>query len=101
MSEKLDLDALERFKNPMTPYGMLVRALRIVAGTTLMDMANYLNTSPAQLSGMEHGRKPVTYHDAVEASGYFQRLGVRGVLPALDAALSAVDPVKRNGGNDA
>lgn len=81
-------DIIERFRNPMTPYGLLVRALRIVAGTTLMDMANHLSTSPSRLSGIEHGRKPVTHEDVVAASGYFHGTGIPGTLIVLERAFS-------------
>lgn len=79
-------DILERFKNPLTPYGMLVRALRIVANKTLMDMANYVGKRPSQLSAMEHGRTPVTYQDAVDASAFFNGCGIPVTLHALEYA---------------
>lgn len=46
--------------NPLTPYGVLVRALRIVAGTTLMEMSEGTGYTPSYLSGIEFGRNPVT-----------------------------------------
>ena len=75
--------------NPLTPYGMLVRALRITTATTLMDMARYRNVSPSLLSGMEFGRKPVTIDDAIAASEFFSEHGVAGTLGALTVALQA------------
>lgn len=69
--------------NPLTPYGMLVRALRIVAQSTLYDMAQSTSFTPAQLSAMEFGRTPVTDIDAQEIAAYFEKLGVRGTLPAI------------------
>jgi hypothetical protein len=79
-------ELLERFKHPLTPYGMLVRALRIVANKTLMDMANYVGKRPSQLSAMEHGRTPVTYQDAVDASAFFNSCGIPVTLHALEYA---------------
>lgn len=83
-----EADIIERFKNPMTPYGMLIRALRIVAGTTLMDMANHAGITPAHLSAIETGRKPLFHEDVVAASGYFHGLGIPGTLIVLERAYS-------------
>jgi hypothetical protein len=82
--------------NPLTPYGMLVRALRIVAGTTLYDMAQALLTTPAKLSAMEFGREQVTQEFAFDVSAYFDALGVPGAFAALDAARKA--EIERDGG---
>ncbi|WP_257765114.1 helix-turn-helix domain-containing protein [Burkholderia glumae] len=76
-------EAVASIENPLTPYGMLVRALRIVAGTTLMDMATAMRVSPAFLSSLEFGRRPVTYDNAVFASGFFSDKGIVDTLPAL------------------
>ncbi|WP_261513181.1 helix-turn-helix domain-containing protein [Burkholderia multivorans] len=75
--------------NPLTPYGMLVRALRIVSGTTLMDMAKALLTTPAKLSAMEFGRAPVTPEFAFDVAAYFEALGVPCTEYALRAAARA------------
>ncbi|MDN7658483.1 hypothetical protein [Burkholderia cenocepacia] len=75
--------------NPLTPYGMLVRALRIVSGTTLMDMAKSLLTTPAKLSAMEFGRTPVTLDFALDVGAYFDALGVPGTLVAIRRAIDA------------
>lgn len=80
-------DAQPSFTNPLTPYGMLVRALRIVAGTTLYDMAKALLTTPAKLSSMEFGRAPVTQEFAFDVSAYFDALGLPNTQAALEAAL--------------
>jgi hypothetical protein len=72
--------------NPLTPYGMLVRALRIVAGTTLMDMANYLGRGPAELSSLEFGRKPVRNADIVDAAHYFASFGIHNTTHELTIA---------------
>ncbi|AIO25598.1 helix-turn-helix domain-containing protein [Burkholderia cepacia] len=77
------------FTNPLTPYGMLVRALRIVAGVTLMDMATALLTTPAKLSAMEFGRAPVTPEFAFDVVAYFDALDVPHTASALRAALAA------------
>ncbi|WP_258181453.1 transcriptional regulator [Burkholderia multivorans] len=75
--------------NPLTPYGMLVRGLRIVSGTTLMDMAKALLTTPAKLSAMEFGRAPVTPEFAFDVAAYFDALGVPCTESALRAAARA------------
>lgn len=81
--------------NPLTPYGLLVRALRIVAGITLMDMATALLTTPAKLSAMEFGRTPVTPEFAFDVSAYFDALGVPHTASALRAAIEAPPLFKR------
>lgn len=73
--------------NPLTPYGMLVRALRIVAGTTLYDMGQSLLLRPAKLSAMEFGREPVTPEIVREIATYFESNGIGNTRPALEAAL--------------
>lgn len=73
----------------LTPFGMLVRALRIVANTTLYDMAKALLTTPAKLSAMEFGRAPVTSEFAFDVSAYFDALGIANTKAALDAALQS------------
>lgn len=72
--------------NPLTPYGMLVRALRIVAGTTLMDMAQHLGRGPAELSAIEFGRKPVRDADIVDAAHFFACVGIQSTTHALTIA---------------
>lgn len=74
--------------NPLTPYGMLVRALRIVAGTTLYDMAKALLTTPAKLSSMEFGRIEVTPEFAFDIAAHFDALGIPGTQQAISASLS-------------
>jgi hypothetical protein len=83
--------------SPLTPYGLLVRALRIVAGTTLYDMSKALLTTPAKLSAMDFGRAPVTQEFAFDVSAYFDSLGVPDTLAALNAALLST----LNGGTNA
>lgn len=72
--------------NPLTPYGMLVRALRIVSGTTLMDMAEHLGRGPAELSAIEFGRKPVRDADIVDAAHFFACAGIQSTTHALTIA---------------
>ncbi|MCA8017756.1 hypothetical protein [Burkholderia metallica] len=81
--------------NPLTPYGMLVRALRIVSGATLMDMATALLTTPAKLSSMEFGRVPVTHEFASDVAAYFDSLSIPGMYSALVVAIDTA----RAGGN--
>ncbi|AAQ54937.1 hypothetical protein Bcep22_gp01 [Burkholderia phage Bcep22] len=75
--------------NPLTPYGMLVRALRIVTGTLLYDMAKSMSLSPATLSAMEVGRRPVTCAEACGAADFFASRGLPGTLQALEHAIDA------------
>jgi hypothetical protein len=82
-------DFAERFANPLTPYGMLVRALRIVSGTTLYDMSIHLQCSSAFLSAVEFGRKPLTDAMLADTAAYFSGLGIADTLHALNAARKA------------
>ncbi|WP_342705199.1 hypothetical protein OHZ10_29415 [Burkholderia arboris] len=75
--------------NPLTPYGMLCRALRIVTGTLLYDMAKHMRMSPASLSAMEFGCTPVTPEIVREVGTYFESLGVHNMRPALQFAIDA------------
>ncbi|WP_175777479.1 helix-turn-helix domain-containing protein [Burkholderia anthina] len=78
---------------PLTPYGMLVRALRIVSGTTLFEMAELMRVSASTLSAMEFGRRPVTYDNAVFASDFFSDKGAPDTLSVLaHAAARAGEP---------
>jgi hypothetical protein len=75
----------------LTPFGMLVRALRIVAGTTLYDMAKALLTTPAKLSAMEFGRAEVTPEFAFDVAAYFDALGIACTESALRVAAAKGD----------
>ncbi|MGX5885197.1 helix-turn-helix domain-containing protein, partial [Burkholderia gladioli] len=88
-------------ENPLTPYGMLVRALRIVAGTTLMEMATGMGVSPAFLSSLEFGRRPVTYDNAAFASGFFSDKGIVDTLPALAHAVGLSQGAQGGKGGEA
>jgi hypothetical protein len=76
----------EMFKSPLTSFGLLVRALRIVADTTLYDMAKALSSTPATLSAVECGRKPLTEEMVIDTYVFFTKLGVLDTLHALNAA---------------
>lgn len=79
----------------MTPFGMLVRALRIVAGTTLYDMAKHLSCTSAMLSAVEFGRQPVTDAMVADASAYFSGRGIPDTLHALKAAAQPTSGANR------
>lgn len=49
-------DPMEILRNPLSPWGFLVRALRCVSGTTLMDMSKHTGKTSAELSNFEFGR---------------------------------------------
>lgn len=72
--------------NPLTPYGMLVRALRVAAKTTLNDMAKHMQCGPAALSAVEFGRKPLTDAMVADTAAYFSNVGIHDTLHALNAA---------------
>ncbi|MCW3581759.1 transcriptional regulator [Burkholderia cenocepacia] len=72
--------------NPLTPYGLLCRALRIIAGTLLGDMARHLGCSSAMLSAVEFGRRPLTDAMVADAAAYFSSCGIPDTLHALNAA---------------
>lgn len=67
---------LENFRNPLTPYGQLVRVLRRMADVTLMDMSRATGKTPAQLSAIETGRKKVTKDDIIRAYSFFASKGI-------------------------
>ncbi|MBW5285980.1 helix-turn-helix domain-containing protein [Burkholderia gladioli] len=94
-------DSVASIENPLTPYGLLVRALRIVAGTTLMEMATGMGVSPAFLSSLEFGRRPVTYDNAAFASGFFSDNGVVDTLPALAHAVGLSQGAQGGKGGEA
>jgi len=85
-------DAMARvealFKNRLTPFGMLVRALRIAANTTLHEMARHMVMSSADVSSLEVGRKEVTPDHVGAAAKFFYRYGIDTLSP-LTAALQA------------
>ena len=86
-------DPMERIKNPLTSYGLLVRALRVVAGTTLMEMSNATDYSPAQLSAVEFGRKPVSASIISSTKDFFSSMGLEtGTL--LHKAAAAMEQQK-------
>ncbi|WP_186043106.1 helix-turn-helix domain-containing protein [Burkholderia gladioli] len=87
-------------ENPLTPYGMLVRALRIVAGTTLMDMSTAMNVSPAFLSSLEFGRRPVSFDNATLASQFFSERGIVDTQPALVRAAKESQGAQGGKGGD-
>ena len=88
-SDRRDAEELApSFTSPLTPYGLLVRALRIVAGTTLYEMAKSLSSTPAKLSAIEFGREQVMDAMVTDVAAFFSSKGVPHTLPALSAALS-------------
>lgn len=89
-------DAAPRFDSPLTPFGQLVRSLRVVTGTLLGDMARAMGVSSAELSAMELGRRPIAPEHVGAASEYFQSCGLPRTAPLL---IRAVDAERsKNGG---
>lgn len=74
---------LENFKSPLTRYGSLVRCLRNMADTSLMEMSRATGFTPAQLSAMEFGRSPVTYLAIMDAHTFFASKGIPVTLELL------------------
>ncbi|GAA0809545.1 helix-turn-helix domain-containing protein [Cupriavidus gilardii] len=77
------------FRSRLTPYGMLIRALRIVAGSSLYEMAVSMDKSPAELSAIEMGRKPATPELASLTAKFFADKGIHGTQAALMVAVEA------------
>lgn len=73
----------------MTPFGVRIRELRAGRGTTLKQMAEDLQLSPAYLSALEHGRRarpsPVLVHQICQ---YFHLIWERADEVERLAALS-------------
>lgn len=57
----------------LTPFGKTVRKLRIDADCTMADMAEALGVTPAYLSAVEVGRKPVNDRLVEKAVDFFDR----------------------------
>ncbi|WP_050811395.1 helix-turn-helix domain-containing protein [Burkholderia glumae] len=84
-------DAAPSFKSPLTPFGSLVRSLRVVTGTLLGDMARAMGVSSAELSAMELGRRPIAPEHVGAASEFFQSCGLPRTAPLL---MRAVDTAR-------
>jgi len=82
-------EPLERMKSPLAPIGLLIRALRCIAGTTLMEMSRELGMTPAELSSLEMGRKHVTLWEARGVVGFFASKGMPVDIRLLKAAMRA------------
>lgn len=77
----------------MTPWGLLVRACRIVVDTTMMDMSRELGIRPSSLSSYEHGRKGLNDDFVIEVMRFFEDRGL--CIPATawrKAAIAATQP---------
>lgn len=87
-------DGLPAFmQSRMTPWGLLVRACRIVVDTTLMDMSRELGIRPSSLSAYEHGRKGLNDDFLIEVMRFFEDRGL--CIPATawrKAAIAATQP---------
>ncbi len=76
----------------LTEFGKAVRKARIDAGSTMMEMANSLGTSPSFLSSIETGRKKIPAEWVKKIEQYFSDLGVSvsDLRSAADAANQSV-----------
>ncbi|WP_186084830.1 helix-turn-helix domain-containing protein [Burkholderia gladioli] len=82
-------DAWARFESPLTPFGQLVRSLRVVTGTLLGDMARAMGVSSAHLSAIEFGRRPITPEQVKATSDFFESHGLPRTAPLLQQAIDA------------
>ncbi|WP_257827212.1 helix-turn-helix domain-containing protein [Burkholderia glumae] len=82
-------DAAPSFASPLTPFGQLVRSLRVVTGTLLGDMARAMGVSSAELSAIEFGRRPITPEKVKAISDFFENYGLPRTAPLLQGALDA------------
>lgn len=60
----------------ITPFGTAVRELRTEMGVTLRQMAQEIGWTPAYLSSIEAGRKPLTPRALGQIKQYFKTKGV-------------------------
>lgn len=60
----------------MTPWGLLVRAGRIILGTTLMDMSKALGMRPSELSAYECDRQRLTDDVILAVMRFFDERGL-------------------------
>lgn len=72
--------------NPLTPYGLLIRALRIVAGATLMEMSEGIGYTPSHLSSVEFGREGISNGLIRSTYDFFVSKGVAVPRDVLDRA---------------
>lgn len=91
-----DADTLERFRNPLTPFGLLVRSLRIMANTTLMEMATFTQHTPAQFSAIECGREQLTAETVCFVHRFFHDKGIDVSLYLLQQAADVRRHVEGN-----
>ncbi|AJW99614.1 gp38 domain protein [Burkholderia gladioli] len=81
--------AIARFDSPLTPFGSLVRSLRVVTGTLLGDMARAMGVSSAELSAIEFGRRPITPEQVKATSDFFESHELPRTAPLLQRAIDA------------
>lgn len=62
--------------NPITTYGLLIRALRLVADTSLMEMSEGTGYSPAFLSSVEFGREAASDVLLTHTRAFFGSKGI-------------------------
>ena len=80
---------IERLRNPLTPFGLVVRALRIVSDSSLLEMSYQMSLTAAHLSGVETGRKPLTENIIRAAHGFFVYKGLDVSIDLLRTAARA------------
>lgn len=68
----IDIKVYDKLNERLTPYGSLVRTLRMVSNTKIMEMSNYLNMTPHNLAEIEFGRKPITRAVITATHEFFQ-----------------------------
>lgn len=78
--------------NKVTPFGKLIRQLRIEGEIHMKDMAKALHVSIAQLSAVEIGKRTLTDSYVKEVIKYFNKmkLNTGGLLDAADQSHKSV-----------
>ncbi|WP_257834589.1 helix-turn-helix domain-containing protein [Burkholderia glumae] len=82
-------DAALSFASPLTPFGQLVRSLRVVTGALLGDMARAMGVSSAELSAIEFGKRPINPEQVKAISDFFEIYGLPRTAPLLMLACLA------------
>ncbi|WP_052231200.1 helix-turn-helix domain-containing protein [Burkholderia glumae] len=82
-------DAAPSFASPLTPFGQLVRSLRVVTGALLGDMARAMGVSSAELSAIEFGKRPINPDQVKAISDFFENYGLPRTAPLLMLACLA------------
>lgn len=89
-----------RVDNPiLSPYGQLVRGLRVELGELLYHQAQAMRLRPSELSALETGKASLTDEHIAATKRYFAQLGIEpdrlAVLDELPRDLSPASGMPR------